>query len=361
MRSRLVLFVTLLTILVACVAGAESSGSEENTRHRIKSVSGLSKEEAERLVERVWQDLSDKRDYERVGIYDYEYASIMVADVDGDGQEEVIVAVSVVQRGEGVIAVFRKQGEEYALCDQISCGGSVEIKAVDLFGDGRQALVIESLDGGAKWGRSTVRVYQWGKEGFAKIWEGVTTEDGFSPNSKYNTDAEVQFTDLNRDGVREIVRIGVVYKGEWEKQPGLEEAQLPEIGIKTKLYPERLNWIVEIGKALYRDHVDFNEIASGYEAVYEFRETYFYDKEFNRYIQYKARVIQDTKTKEANILERIPIAAGTRVGILGIFSEAYNRVLSLDSSIFVVLPDSRVVQLDRGILERIYQEDQHDK
>jgi hypothetical protein len=332
MELRLALFTILLAIVAASVVNAELSESEENTQHRIKSISGLPREEAEKLVERVWQELLNKGEYES--------ASLMVADVDGDGQEEAIVALSISRRGEGIVAIFRKKGEDYALWDKISCDGSPKVKTVDVLGNGKQALIIQSLTGGAKWGRWSVRVHQRGKGEFAEIWKGVTVEDGVSLNGRYNTNAEVQFIDLNGDGVREIVRIGVVSKSEYEEQPGLEEAQLPEIESETEVFSDR-----DI----------FSRATLGYEAVCKFRETFFHDKEFNYYIQYKARVTQDTKTKEANILERIPIAAGTRVGVLSVFSAAYSHFLSLDTPIFVILPDSRVVPLDSGALERIYQ------
>ncbi len=328
MRALLALFAILLAVV---------STNEENVEHRIKSFSGISEGEAKRLVDRVWEDNAER--YISVPIYDYESACVIVADMDGDSREEVIVAITVAWKADGFIAILRKEQEDYRLLSQIDCNGSPEgLGTLDLFGDGKQALIVEPLTArGAKWERESVQVYRWDEGELVNIWEGATSEDGFSVNHKYKSDAEVQFLDLNGHGMQEIVRSGVVYKAEWERQPGLKGVQLPEI--EKTLFPEELK----------RDKpaMDFASITSGYEAVYKFRQTFFYDGEFKHYIQYKAKVARDTDS----------VAAGTRVGVLGILSEAYTSLLPL-APISVVLPDSRVIQLpDKGILERIYEAD----
>jgi hypothetical protein len=322
----------LFAILLAVV-----SASEGNVQHRIKSVSGLSEGEAGKLVDRVWKGNAER--YISVPIYDYESACVMVADMDGDSREEVIVAITVAWKADGFIAILRKEQEDYRLLSQINCDGSPEgLRAMDLSGDGKQALIVEPLTArAAKWKRESVQVYRWDEGKLVNIWEGATSEDGFSMDYKYKSDAKVQFMDLNGDGMQEIIRSGVVYKAEWEKQPGLKGVRLPEI--EKMLFPEQLK----------RDEpaMDFAGIRSGYEAIYKFRQTFFYDEDFRHYIQYKARVTRNTNS----------VAAGTRVGVMGTLSEAYISLLSL-APIFVVLPDSRVIQLpDRSILERIYEAD----
>jgi hypothetical protein len=355
MGLRIVLFVLSLAIVVANVAGGELSEAEENTRHRIKSISGLSREESEMLVERS-QKLLNPEDYihfpEMLADVDgddkeeviYEYASVMLADVDGDDKEEAIVALSILWRGEGIVAIFRRQGEDYAIWDRISSDGSPEVETVDLSGSGKQALIVKSLTGGAKSGTWSIQVYQWNGQGFPRIWEGITWKDAFSMNYKSNISAEVQYIDLNGDGSREIVRTGVVYYSEWDKRPELEAAPLPEM--KPEQFPEVLGKARAEISGRSSSAIDLSKITSGYEAIYRFRETFFYDKEFGCYIRYKARVLQDTT------VDGVFIAKGTRVGILHTSAEAhYNRYISSDS---VVLPDSRVIQLDRGILSRIH-------
>ena len=327
MRSLLALFAILLAVV---------SASEENVQHRIKSVSGLSEEEAGELVDRVWKDNAAR--YISVPIYDYESASVMVADMDGDSREEAMVAITVAWKAAGFIAILRREQEDYRLLSQVDCGSPEGLRVMDLFGDGKQALIVEPVTTrGAKYGRESVQVYRWDAGKLVNIWEGATSEGGFSMNYKYESDAKVQFMDLNGDGVQEIMRSGTVYKAEWEEKPGLKEAELLEND--DLLVPSEFKEGVPV--------MNSAGISSCYQAVYIFRQTFFYDREFEHYIQYKAKVTRDTESA----------AAGTRVGVLGILSEAYTSLLPLAPT-FVVLPDSRVIQLpDRGILERIHEAD----
>jgi hypothetical protein len=328
MKVLLTLFMMLLAVV---------SASEKNMQNRIKSVSGLSEEEAVKLADKVWKDNAER--YISVPIYDYESASVIVADMDGDSREEVIVAITVVWKADGFIAILRREQEDYRLLSQIDCDGSPEgLKTTDLLGDGKQALIVEPVTTrGAKYGRESVQVYRWDAGKLVNIWEGATSEGGFSMNYKYESDAKVQFMDLNGDGVQEITRSGRVYKAEWEEKPGLKEAELLEND--DLLVPSEFKEGVPV--------MNSAGISSCYQAVYIFRQTFFYDREFEHYIQYKAKVTRDTESA----------AAGTRVGVLGILREAYTSLLPLDPT-FVVLPDSRVVQLpDRDILERIHEAD----
>ena len=311
-----------ILLITICASG-------ENVQHRIKSVSGLSEEEAGKLVDKVWKDNAER--YISVPIYDYESACVIAADMDGDSREEVIVAITIALRADGFIAILRKEQEDYRLLSRVDCGGSPEgLRAIELFGDGKQALIVEPvITRGAKYGRESVQVYLWDEDRLVNIWEGAASEGGFSMNYKYESDAKVQFMDLNGDGVQEITRAGRVYKAEWEEKPGLKEAQLLENdGLPV---PGEFKEGVPV--------MNSAGISSCYQAVYIFRQTFFYDEEFMHYIQYKARITRDTDS----------VAAGTRVGVLGILSEAYTSLLSL-APIFVILPDSRVVQLSERLL-----------
>jgi hypothetical protein len=328
MKALFALFAILL--ITMCASG-------ENVQHRIKSVSGLSEEEAGKLVDKVWKDNAER--YVSVPIYDYESACVMVADMDGDSREEAIVAITIALRADGFIAILRKEQEDYRLLSQVDCDGSPEgLRTIELLGDGKQALIVEPVTTrGSKFGRESVQVYLWDEDRLSNIWEGAASESGFSMNYKYESDAKVQFMDLNGDGVQEITRAGRVYKAEWEEKPGLREAEL--LQNDDLLVPGELKEGVPVMSSA--------GISSCYQAVYIFRQTFFYDEEFRHYIQYKARITRDTDS----------VAAGTRVGVLGILSEVYTSLLPL-VPVSVVLPDSRVIQLpDRGILERIYEAD----
>lgn len=332
MKASLLLFAILLAVVSASVALPES---EENMQNRIKSVSCLSEEEAKRLVDKVWKDNEERDVY--VPIYDYDSACVMVADMDGDSREEVIVAITVAWKAAGFIAILGKEQEDYRSLSQVDCDGSPEgLRTIELFGDGKQALIVEPVTArGSKFRRESVQVYRWDEGKLVNIWEGTSSEDGFSMNYKYKSDVKVQFMDLNGDGVQEIMRSGTVYKAEWEEKPGLKEAELLEND--DLLVPGELKEGVPV--------MNSAGISSCHQAVYIFRQTFFYDEEFRHYIQYKARITRDTES----------IAAGTRVGVLGILSEAYTSLLPLAPT-FVILPDSRVIQLpERGILERVYE------
>lgn len=97
-----------------------------------------------------------------------------------------------------------------------------------------------------------------------------------------------------------------------------------------------------------------------YRVVYIFKETYFWNNDFNRYIQYTARITKDTMERVGS--ESVSIASGTVVGVLGFdLGRSFPYDYNFPYSVYVVLPDGRTVYVDKGILKRIESEDARDR
>ena len=167
--------------------------------------------------------------------------------------------------------------------------------------------------------------------------------------------AKVQIVDIDQDGIREIVRIWELYERNAQWQDLFEWEQKAE-HVKVEL---------EMGSSLdgpittFKTHsveakisgIDFDKLISEYEFVYRAKEIFFWNKDFNRYIQYKARITKDTTSDGTSI------ASGTVVGVLGSdFQKGFDQDLT-----DVVLLDGRIVSVDKGILERIRSEDERDR
>ena len=106
MRFRIASSIMLMVIVIN-----SATISEDDMKHRIEFIPGMTSEEAGELVKKVWEE-------------EYEHASVMPADVDGDGQAEVILAIRIGWPNLGFVAIFRKQQERYDLWEQIAGDGS---------------------------------------------------------------------------------------------------------------------------------------------------------------------------------------------------------------------------------------------
>jgi hypothetical protein len=237
----------------------------------------MTDEESGNLIMAVLPKLLSEKEYELV----YK-ASLMYADVDGNGQEEVVMTVPV--HREGIIAIIRKQDGEYAVWKRIDRPGAWEIKTFDLFGDGRQALIVPGSASGSGCYYGTVSIFLWNGKEFAEIWAGTTSSYEFVLSyTRYEVQARVQIVDLDGDGIREIVRKGVLHKGEWQHPFEKRSDSVVELEIASPRgeigEPPPLNLL----RGMERLIKDIYEPEWGYEAAYRFKETYFWNATSQKY------------------------------------------------------------------------------
>jgi len=279
----------------------------------------------------------------------YSGTDIFLSDIDGDGIREIIA--SFWMNNLGIIAVVDETLSPIQVIDlrdsppAANAGDSPIVKTTDLLGEGKLALIIESSTHmGTGLGTRDIAIYQWGQGKFTEVWQGLTHDMNSAEylGFVHEASAKVQIVDLDQDGIREIVIIGKVYDSAWEEQA--EEEQ--ETG-QAK---------VEIEMGYLDDATETFE--SGYEVVYRFKEIFFWNKAFNRYIQYTARITKDTTASPNNV----SIASGTVVGVLG---QDHRRDYGFGSigdilgsnPVAVILPDGQIVEVDKGVLEKIQSED----
>jgi len=298
----------------------------------------------DQLVDIIWITIVDP-DY-RGGYLFFEEADIFLSDIDGDGIREIIASFSMgtgMGRG-GNIAVV---DETLSTIQVIDVGADPTVKTTDLFGEGKLALIIESSTHlGTGLGTSDIAIYQWRQGKFTEVWEGFSEDvDDQGHLGTHFTRAKVQIVDLDQDGIREIVRIGKTDDSAWAELP------LPE-GVEDR----ELKVEIEMGSfkdadLQTRSGIDFGGgggVELGYQVVYKFKEIFFWNKDFNHYIQYKARVTKETTVMVGS--ESVSIPSGTVVGVL---TGDYGS-----GSVSVVLPDGRIGRVDKGVLEKIRSEDE---
>jgi len=331
----------------------------------------IRQEARKQLLDIIWQKsvrpLAEKKEFEE--------GDILLSDIDGNGTIEIIASIKAWL--DGYIAVLDETLSTIQVIEVGEGDVTMQVKVVkitNLLGEEEQALIIEDKYGGSAGYNRWIEIHQWGQGKFTKVWSRSIEEswywfrdafDRFSvPTGGTCARAKVQIVDLDQDGIREIVRIWEMYKNEWsscevEELSGgetvewvqkLERAKVEiEMGGSLDRILDRLDITTETHPVKFESDVNFDKVTSGYETFRRFKETYSWNKDFNRYIQHTVRITKDTTVMVDK--ESVSIASGTVVGVLGNdFQEGFNP-----DSVDVVLPDGRIVSVDKGMTTSNFQ------
>jgi len=257
----------------------------------------IRQETKKQLLDIIWQKnvrpLVEKKDKESGTSYasGFGEADILLSDIDGDGSKEIIASIGLF-RYYGYVAVMDKT---LSALQELDVYERPIVNIIDLLGEGKQALIIESGGGaGTGIGQRMIEIYQWTQGNFTKIWEGIIKKwDVATSIYSYSLRAKVQIVDLDQDGIREIVRIGEISEGKCKEQPEGEQ-ETGRARVEIEMGEEISEPEIETGAGLR----DLSKVMSGYQVVYKFKETFFWNKDFNYYIQYTARITEDTATMD---------------------------------------------------------------
>ncbi|MBN1389427.1 MAG: VCBS repeat-containing protein [Candidatus Thermoplasmatota archaeon] len=134
--------------------------------------------------------------YDMLPPFDSRLREIDVADVDNDGEEELIVCSGVSLgdiRGEGYIRIFDLETKELKWKSPDLFGCTEGLKVIDLDGDGTKEIIVTN---GYRYREGWCYIFRWDGSDYRRIWKS----DNLGPKA-YGLDV----ADIDEDGILEIV------------------------------------------------------------------------------------------------------------------------------------------------------------
>ena len=302
--------ICLFSIISVSLSEVPSQQSSVNWVEMLTNTDDSTQQKAkQQLLNIIWQNtihplvkkLEDESNYFHAERFKTD--DVFLSDIDGNRSKEIIASITVPQWGQGEgIGYVIIMDENLSVTQVIKVGMNPVIIITNLLGEGKPAIIIKS--GKSGWfGWNGIRIYQWEQEKLHEIWSGITSESVGIDRYSGAIRTRIQIVDLDRDGIREIVRIGEGYLNEpvgppYEDQELIQPKIEMELGsimnVTTEEYPNEISISPDI---------DFDEIE--YKLAYKFREVFFWNKHFKHYIKYIARITEDTTTYIGS--EAIPI------------------------------------------------------
>lgn len=198
---KLKITIWLLVLIVCCFPQSAYSIDYDNYLNLI--VNGSVEEQKgaqEKLfetLERIHLPLSHLRSFKE---------QLIFSDLDGDGVKECIAAVTVPPPSRSEVFIFKKNGK-YDLVSHFDVGGIEKIQTINLTKPTVTELVIDSAAAGT-WRYLYRSIYKWDGEKISLIWGGKVEDifDDVSGENSYDIRANIQYIDVDKDGIKEIIR-----------------------------------------------------------------------------------------------------------------------------------------------------------
>lgn len=138
--------------------------------------------------------------------------NILFDSIIGSKEEDCVVTISPYAFGNTLVFILKKEKNRYDLISHFKVGIFNSISTTNLIDKNTSELVIDSEGHGTGWKFVEREIYKWDGKVMHQIWNGVV-KDIYSGGSKhkknnYGIQADIQYIDLDNDGIKEIIRKG---------------------------------------------------------------------------------------------------------------------------------------------------------